>query len=362
MMQSGGTLTIVEINPKTICTNSRITIIYDLSLSIPQNISTVPVKIGLFLDNKLKNTDEIINFPNCQTRRLSTSTLAPKEGKEYLLTLKAVRADVSDVSLAASKQIYATATQRIKVNDVFPDLVVKEIKCGHGNKVLFTVANISTAPMPSDWKSKGVFAKEGVWFIDLARPISGDITPPGGTASYSVGILPGPGRHHITVVVDATNSITERDESNNTMTADIEPCELNLCMWPEFSLSKSSPGTGRVRRGETITVSMLIINYGIPISRDFTVGVYLTNVCPIAYPDIISRDLTTAIRLWQTTIRGLSTRYKEVSATITIPETFTPGPGNSAWIFCVVDDTNQISEADEKDNCSLSLGLTVISR
>ena len=358
-----GTLTINLISPREIYTNTpQISVSYNLSLSSPLNVRTIPVKVALFLDNQLKNTTEINNFPNGETRRLFISTPAPNQAREYVVTLKAVRADVSDVSLARSEDIYATATQKIKVNDVFPDLVVKEIKCGHGNKVLFTVANISTAPMPSDWKSKGVFAKEGEWFIDLARPISGDITPPGGTASYSLGYIHDPEGKSYTVIVDAKNSITERDESNNSMTANIKPCEPNLGMRPEFSLSKSSPGTGRVRRGETITVSMLIINYGIPISRDFTVGVYLTNVSPIAYPDIISRDLTTAIRLWQTTIRGLSDRYKEVSATITIPETFTPGPGNSAWIFCVVDDTNQISEADETDNFSRAVWLEVLPR
>jgi hypothetical protein len=358
-----GTLTINLISPREIYTNTpQISVSYNLSLSSPLNVRTIPVKVALFLDNQLKNTTEINNFPNRETRRLFISTPAPNQAREYVVTLKAVKADVSNVSLATSKDIYATATQKIKVNDVFPDLVVKEIKCGHGNKVLFTVANISTAPMPSDWKSKGVFAKEGEWFIDLARPISGDITPPGGTASYSLGYIHDPEGKSYTVIVDAKNSITERDESNNSMTAHIKPCEPNLGMRPEFSLSKSSPGTGRVRRGETITVSMLIINYGIPISRDFTVGVYLTNVSPIAYPDIISRDLTTAIRLWQTTIRGLSDRYKEVSATITIPETFTPGPGNSAWIFCVVDDTNQISEADETDNFSRAGWLEVLPR
>jgi len=39
---------------------------------------------------------------------------APNKEGEYVLTLKAVRADVSNVSLATSREIYATATPKNK--------------------------------------------------------------------------------------------------------------------------------------------------------------------------------------------------------------------------------------------------------
>jgi hypothetical protein len=113
-----GTLTINLISPREIYTNTpQISVSYNLSLSSPLNVRTIPVKVALFLDNQLKNTTEINNFPNGETRRLFISTPAPNQAREYVVTLKAVRADVSDVSLARSEEIYATATQRIRVNE-----------------------------------------------------------------------------------------------------------------------------------------------------------------------------------------------------------------------------------------------------
>jgi len=120
-----GTLTINLISPREIYTNTpQITVSYNLSLSSPLNIRTIPVKVALFLDNQLKNTTEINNFPNGETRHLFISTPAPNQAREYVLTLKVVRADVSNISLARSGEIYATATQKIKINEALPDLVI----------------------------------------------------------------------------------------------------------------------------------------------------------------------------------------------------------------------------------------------
>ncbi len=109
------TLSINEISPREIFTSSsKITASYNLLCKSPLNVSTIPIKVGLFLDNQLKEVSEISNFPNRETRRLFISTPSPNQAKEYLLTLKVVRADVSP-ERASGREIYATATQRIKI-------------------------------------------------------------------------------------------------------------------------------------------------------------------------------------------------------------------------------------------------------
>src|SRR4030043_1663366 len=60
-----------------------------------------------------------------------------------------------------------------------PDLVVQEIKCGPGNKLQFTAANIGTGPLPSGWRAAAEVFFDGrkMGHIDLGKPPSGDITP-----------------------------------------------------------------------------------------------------------------------------------------------------------------------------------------
>lgn len=125
MMGVSGTLTINEISPRIVYTNTaQITVSYNLSLSSPLNISRIPVKVGIFLDNQLKNTVEINNFPNHQSRRLFISSPTPSQAKDYRLSIKAVRADVSP-DRARADQIYASAEQIIRVNEALPDLIVE---------------------------------------------------------------------------------------------------------------------------------------------------------------------------------------------------------------------------------------------
>ena len=358
-----GTLTINLISPREIYTNTpHITVSYNLSLSSPLSIGTIPVKVALFLDNQLKNTTEINNFPNGETRRLFISTPTPNQAKEYVVTLKAVRADVSNVSLATSREIYATATQRIRVNEALPDLVVKEIKCWCGN-IQFTVANIGTAPMPSDWKYRNFVAKivdryMGARLVSLIDPTSGNITPPGGTASYLAPGYPSSVRYSVTIDVDAKNSITELDESNNSMTVEFipcEPCKLNLsigtCVYKGVNCDNFI--TDHIRIGRTRNFSISIDNSGASVTGDFTVGIYLNNdpkrwICA-----------PTPIKLWQTTVTGGLKwgESKRLSATITIPETLPPGP---YWLIIMVDDTNRISEDIERDNCNPDYSINLI--
>ncbi len=109
-----GSLSINRISPEVIFTDTRqITVSYNLSLSSPSNVSTIPVKISLFLDNQSKQTQEI-NFPNGRTLRLFISCPPPEKAGDYTLTLKAAPKEVPPMR---RDLLYATATQRIKVEE-----------------------------------------------------------------------------------------------------------------------------------------------------------------------------------------------------------------------------------------------------
>jgi len=167
-----GTLTINLISPREIYTNTpQISVSYNLSLSSPLNIRTIPVKVALFLDNQLKNTTEINNFPNGETRRLFISTPAPNQAREYVVTLKAVRADVSP-ERASGGEIYATATQRIKVNEALPDLVIENFEVFEPE--LKTKGTSTYAYIPFKVKVKNIGVSEaGVFSVGVTDTTSG---------------------------------------------------------------------------------------------------------------------------------------------------------------------------------------------
>jgi len=133
---------------------------------------------------------------------------------------------ISTPIAAADKKIEPVQPQKAPLAVKAPDLVVKEIKCGPGSKLQFTVGNIGAEPLPAGWRAVADVFFDGrrMGHIDLGRPTSGDITPASGTATYlaTFDIL-----RPITVkvVVDATNSIRESNEANNTMTTKLQPCE-----------------------------------------------------------------------------------------------------------------------------------------
>jgi len=127
-----GTITINTVSPRAIYTNtSQITVSYFLHLALPiVGSSRVAVKIGLFLDNQLKQTQEINNFPNGETLRLFISFPAPNQARDYVLTLKAVRADVSPESASLSQTYAIGGSQTIRVNEALPDLIIESFEVG----------------------------------------------------------------------------------------------------------------------------------------------------------------------------------------------------------------------------------------
>jgi hypothetical protein len=238
-----------------------------------------------------------------------------------------------------------------------PDLVVKEITCGPGNKLRFTAANIGTRPLPSGWRAVADVFFDGrrMGHVDLGRPTSGNITPAGGTATYLVAFdILSP--YSVRIVVDSTGSISESNERNNTMTARVEPCQPDLSIFDWFYEGRAARylTAESVRQGETKSITMSVLNSLKDVTGDFSVGIYLSNVPP-------ESCLPTSIRLWQTVVTGgLPARSsRPLSANITIPATLTPG---NYWMFCMADDTNRIAEANERNNCTNSVQLTVIAR
>jgi len=165
--------------------------------------------------------------------------------------------------IAQEKKPLTTPTVTLKA----PDLVVKEIKCGPGNKLQFTVVNIGTGPLPSGWKAVAdvLFDGKKMGFIDLSKPTSGDITPPGGTAIYLVPfdiVKP----VAVRVVVDATNSIKETNEENNVMTAKVAPCEKTGLPDLKVVHTDHQPA-GEIRPGQIIRFSVTVKNFGTGVAN-----------------------------------------------------------------------------------------------
>ena len=262
---------------------------------------------------------------------------------------------LGQITSVLSKEIPKPGPKPSKAS--LPDLVIQEIKCGPGNKLQFTAANIGTGSLPSGWRALADVFFDGrkMGHIDLGRPTSGDITPARGTATYLVAfdiISP----YSVRIVVDSTGSVSESNEGNNTMTARVEPCQPDLWIFDWFYEGSAARYLTAVsaRQGETKSITMTVLNSLKDVTGNFSVGIYLSNVPP-------GGCLPTSIRLWQTVVTGgLPARSsRPLSATVTIPATLTPG---NYWMFCMADDTNRIAEANERNNCTNHVQLTITAR
>jgi hypothetical protein len=137
---------------------------------------------------------------------------------------------ISTPIIAADKKIEPVQPKMAPTAVKAPDLVVKKIVCGPGNKLHFHVANIGTGPLSPGWTGKShVWINGRTLFdsIDLRNTIAttgGGIERPGGTSIYAtpydiVSVVT------VKVETDYGNYIRESNEGNNTMTTTLQPCE-----------------------------------------------------------------------------------------------------------------------------------------
>jgi hypothetical protein len=251
-----------------------------------------------------------------------------------------------------------------------PDLVVKEIKCGPGNKLQFTVSNIGTGPLPSGWKAVAdvFFDGKKMGHIDLGRPTSGDIMPPGGTATYLV-VFDIVKPVAVRVVVDATNSIKETNEGNNIMTAKVAPCEkVGL---PDLKVVHTDhQPAGEVHPGQIIRFSVTIKNFGTGVANgtvksdgSTTSNGYMIDLSfhkePIGDPAkphilpspyIFTEGMLLKGGRISRTVDLAPGEAKEYSTSVEIPKDIKPG---KYWIGVSLDPFNKVAEGPptgEEDN------------
>lgn len=122
------------------------------------------------------------------------------------------------------------ATMNFVHAQAYPDLVVIKIECHSAQgKLAFTIANRSNVALPSGWIALAdvYFDKVKVGSIDLKRPTSGDLTPPGGSAYY-LAVFDIRKPTNVKVIADSLNGIRESNETNNELTVKVSPCAKNL--------------------------------------------------------------------------------------------------------------------------------------
>ena len=228
-----------------------------------------------------------------------------------------------------------------------PDLVVKGLGCGPGSKLEFTAVNNGPGALPAGWRAVADVYFDGIRMghIDLGRPTSGDLTPPGGTARYlTVFDITRP--LTAKVLLDSTNSIHEHDEGNNSLGAMLSPCgqptpgQSKTPLLPDLHVAD-------IRLNERCQFVVTIENLGpgplpdaawsssrlaISLSpRARSVSVFLETVDP-------SHRLRDA---------GGSVAY--VSSATAFPES-ADVPIEAGRVLTVVDEHNAVAEADEGNN------------
>jgi len=119
--------------------------------------------------------------------------------------------------------------KEVKWTQELPDLTVSKIYCSGDNRVTFTLANVGSAPLPSG--SDGyidiyVNGTKVTWIKLSAVPTSstgGGIYNAGGTSTYMMSTQITT-TSAVKVVVDSTNTISESNETSNTLEVQLEPC------------------------------------------------------------------------------------------------------------------------------------------
>jgi archaellum component FlaG (FlaF/FlaG flagellin family) len=242
---------------------------------------------------------------------------------------------ISTPLAAADKKIEPLQPKKAPLAVKAPDLVVKEIKCGPGSKLQVTVGNIG-GPLPSGWGAVAdvFFDGRSMGHIDLGRPTSGDITPAGGTATY-LGPFDILRPVTVKVVVDATNLIRESNETNNTMTAKLQPCERAVL--PDLTV------TGFSHDDREYVLMVTIKNLGPGTVPPTTRGILQVSV---------DGTLVDTINLDSITVYPGQDFHKPGEATVVSTKWhFPPSKDFRNYNVCgVVDATGMIPETNEANN------------
>ena len=139
------TLEINTISPRQIFVSDRVTVSYYLTCSTNLNVSVIPVKVGLFFNTTLANSEEINNMPNNRRLRLFISGNAPGTAGRYTLMIKVVRADANPAT-ATGSAVLATKSQTIEVYQALPDLIIESFQVS--DPELRTIGRLTYAYFP----------------------------------------------------------------------------------------------------------------------------------------------------------------------------------------------------------------------
>jgi hypothetical protein len=147
-------LEIFGITPRQISPGQRITVGYYLQCNTKLGVSSVRIRVGLFLGTDLRQTNNIDLNVN-QRIRLFISADAPSEPGSYTASLKVVPADVNPAA-ASGDQILAMKSQSFQVLllQAFPDLTIENFSVTGADTR--TVGGITFAYFPFTARIKNV--------------------------------------------------------------------------------------------------------------------------------------------------------------------------------------------------------------
>jgi subtilase family serine protease len=199
---------------------------------------------------------------------------------------------------------------------VAPDLTVLDISFDQGI-VKVKIANLGPVSA-QNFKLRLVEEKTGK-IIDEERLVL--TLAPGEERTYEFSWSPGPGSWKLVATVDPYNDVAESNETNNTMSK-----EVNLIL--DLAVTSISPTPSPATLGQTITVSVKVENTG-----NMNVGAFDVSL------------LANGTEVNRTTVSGLA-----AGANTTLTFSWTPTAVGTYTLTAKVDPDNKIAESNEENN------------
>ncbi len=243
------------------------------------------------------------------------------------------------------------------------DLVVASILSSGPNQtaltatITWTVTNQGSEPAIGTWsdrlyRSPDAILGNGNDILIVSKPRPNDLAPGASYSNTSPITWPASaGTHYLIVRADADSQILEFPlENNNTRS---EPFVLTYSALPDLSVQFSSPPTGTLLSGSTVTIGWSVTNTG-PVATSTSAwydGLFLTTNSGGALPtDAIS--LATLANLY-----GLNPgQGYPRSASVTLPNDFT----GTRYIAVKADTYGGVLEQSEANNLLYSGPLTIV--